>query len=381
LYSLPIAEAGISVGLFEADIGPSDDPRGSTFHPPTLDMLDRIGVARDLIAEGLVCPDWQTRLHPMGTRAVFDLGCLSGETSHPYRLQCEQWKLSRILRARLAGKAGLVFGARVIGVSQDDETVTVQVDQGGDRRQARCRYLVGCDGMRSTVRSAVGLPFEGTTYPETTLLTATTLPFQEHLEGLSNVSYCWQEDAENFTLLRVPDRWRVSIYPRQDVPLEAQLTPEALEARLRLIVPGARALDLLENRPYRVHMRIVPTYCAGRVALAGDAAHVNSPTGGMGLNGGLHDAFELAEALTAILRNGQDDRRLDLYDRRRRPIARDEILAQADRNRRRMRERDPTRRLELLSELQTIAADPVRRKAHLMRTSMIDGLRRASAVS
>src|SRR5215211_4865006 len=108
--ALLLAEAGIRVVLFEANTGPSDDPRGSTFHPPTLDMLDRIDVARDLIAEGLICPNWQTRLHPVGARAVFDLGCLSGETNHPYRLQCEQWKLSRILRARLVEKAELMFG-------------------------------------------------------------------------------------------------------------------------------------------------------------------------------------------------------------------------------------------------------------------------------
>jgi 2-polyprenyl-6-methoxyphenol hydroxylase-like FAD-dependent oxidoreductase len=379
--ALLLADAGVNVILLEADAGPSDDPRGSTFHPPTLDMLDRIDVAYDLIADGLVCPDWQTRLHPTGTRAVFDLECLKGETNHPFRLQCEQWKLSRILRKRLADKAQIVFGAKVIDVAQDDGAVTVTVEQSGARHQRRCEYLVGCDGMRSAVRAAVELPFEGTTYPETTLLTATTFPFERYLEGLSNVSYCWQEDAENFTLLRVPDRWRVSIYPRSDVPLEDQTTPKALEERLRLIVPEAQAFDLLENRPYRVHMRIVPTYRAGRVALAGDAAHVNSPTGGMGLNGGLHDAFELAEALIAILCNGEDDKRLDLYDRRRMPIARDEMLAQADRNRRRMRERDPVRRRELLAELQAIADDPVRRKAHLMRTSMIDGLRRAKEIA
>ena len=128
-------------------------------------------------------------------------------------------------------------------------------------------------------------------------------------------------------------------------------------------------------------MRMVPTYVQGRVALAGDAAHVNSPAGGMGLNGGLHDAFELAAALSAILRQGASLDALARYDRRRRPIARGRsFLAQSDRNRARMRERDPDRRRALLSDLQAIAADPARCKAHLMRSSMIDGLRRAAAV-
>ena len=106
---------------------------------------------------------------------------------------------------------------------------------------------------------------------------------------------------------------------------------------------------------------------------------MNSPSGGMGLNGGLHDAFELAAALARTLAG--EAGALELYDRRRRPVARDEIMAQADRNRARMRERDPARRREMLVELQALAADPVRCKAHLMRTSMIDGLRKAAAIA
>ena len=127
--ALLLAEAGIAVVLLEANVGPSDDPRGSTFHPPTLDMLQRVDVTRDLLAEGLICPTWQTRLHPTGARAVFDLECLKEETDHPFRLQCEQWRLSRILRARLAKKAQIVFGAAVIDVTQNDEGVLVTIEQ------------------------------------------------------------------------------------------------------------------------------------------------------------------------------------------------------------------------------------------------------------
>src|SRR5690606_10739833 len=129
-----------------------------------------------------------------------------------------------------------------------------------------------------------------------------------------------------------------------------------------------------ESRPYRVHMRIVPQYRVGRVFVAGDAAHVNSPSGGMGLNGGIHDAFELAAALVDVLNGGASEDRLDLYDRRRRPIARDEILAQADKNRSRMRERDPERRKELLAQLQAITADRDKMYDYLFKSSMFAGL-------
>jgi 3-(3-hydroxy-phenyl)propionate hydroxylase len=128
-------------------------------------------------------------------------------------------------------------------------------------------------------------------------------------------------------------------------------------------------------------MRIVPNYRAGRIVLAGDAAHVNSPSGGMGLNGGIHDAFELSKFLIDIIKNSADDRQLDLYDRRRRPIAQNEILIQADRNRARMRERDPARRRELLTELQAITGDRARMKTYLFKSSMLEGLRLAAEIS
>jgi 2-polyprenyl-6-methoxyphenol hydroxylase-like FAD-dependent oxidoreductase len=99
------------------------------------------------------------------------------------------------------------------------------------------------------------------------------------------------------------------------------------------------------------------------------------------LNGGIHDAFELSRTLIAVLRDNAGDDYLDLYDRRRRPVARDDVIAQADRNRARMRERDPVRRRALLDELQSIAADREKLRTFLTRSSMIDGLRRAAAIT
>jgi 3-(3-hydroxy-phenyl)propionate hydroxylase len=377
--ALLLARAGIETVVIEAEAAPSEDLRASTFHPPTLDMLDAIGLGAPLVAQGLVCPHWQIRLHPTGERAVFDLSVLQGETAHPYRLQCEQWKLARLLRDTLAAEpaARSLTGVAVTGLAQDEAGVTLKL---GETGSLRARFAVGADGARSFVRKALGLPFEGQTYPETTILATTTFAFGAHLEGLSNVTYCWK-DGGNFSLLKVPGRWRVSIYPREDLTLEAQLAPEAVEAALQEIVPSPEPYAVRELRPYRVHQRIVPCYRVGRVALAGDAAHLNSPSGGMGLNGGVHDAFALAEALTAILRRGAPLAELDRYDRSRRPVAAEQILAQADRNRARMRERDPARRREILAGLQAITRDPVRLKDHLMRSSMIEGLRLAAAAA
>jgi 3-(3-hydroxy-phenyl)propionate hydroxylase len=172
----------------------------------------------------------------------------------------------------------------------------------------------------------------------------------------------------------------VSLYADADQSIEDALRPEAIEAKLQRIVPTGRPYEVCEVRPYRIHQRIVPTYRAGRVLLAGDAAHLNSLSGGMGMNGGLHDAFDLCRKLARVW-HGESDGLLDLYVRQRRPIAQEQILQQAHQNRTRMQERDPAKRRETLANLQAIAADPVRAREYLLKSSMISGLRQAEAVA
>jgi 2-polyprenyl-6-methoxyphenol hydroxylase-like FAD-dependent oxidoreductase len=380
--ALLLAREGVATALLEKTPDIETDLRASTFHPPTLDLLDGIGLAGGLIAQGLISPQWQVRLHPEGDRAVFDLGVIANATRHPYRVQCEQWKLSRLALAALRAEphAEIFFATEVMGVAQDNEGVSIDLGGASAPPKLRARFVIGADGARSVVRQALGFGFEGETYPETTLLATTTFPFEDHLEGLTNIAYCWKAGG-NFSLLRVPGRWRVSIYPREDMPIEAQITDEAIAASMQEIVAHPAGYDVMEKRPYRVHKRIAPHYHRGRVALAGDAAHLNSPSGGMGLNGGLHDAFELVAALRDVRAGAPLAGCLDRYERRRRPVALEQIIAQADANRARMREKDPARRREILANLQAIAADRRRQEDHLLRTSMIAGLRQAAAVS
>jgi 2-polyprenyl-6-methoxyphenol hydroxylase-like FAD-dependent oxidoreductase len=382
ITALLLARQGTAVALVEKSPDVETELRASTFHPPTLDLLDRLGLGEILIAQGLICPKWEVRLHPEGDRAVFDLGVIAEATRHPYRLQCEQWKLSRAALTALRSEptATILFGTEVADVSQDEDGVTLSLIGTGARPTLRARFAVGADGARSVVRQALGLPFEGQTYPETTLLATTTFPFEHHLGSLSNIAYCWKTDG-NFSLLHVPRRWRVSIYPREDRPIEVQITPAAIEATLQEIVVNPAGYDVLETRAYRVHSRIVPHYHRGRVALAGDAAHLNSPAGGMGLNGGIHDAFDLAAALHDIRTGAPHPQRFEFYERRRRPVVLEQIMAQSDANRARMREKDPIKRREILAGLQAIIADRDRLVAHLLRTSMIAGLRQAEAVT
>jgi 3-(3-hydroxy-phenyl)propionate hydroxylase len=375
-----LAAAGIPVLVLEATERRARDLRASTWHPPTLDLIESLGLAAPLIARGLISPTWQVRMHPSGERAVFDLGSLASETRHPYRLQCEQQVYCELLESRLAGTGCEVRrGVRVVQVSQTVGNVAVTVDDAGREATLHTAWLIGADGAKSTVRAAAGLDFTGTTYPETTILATVSFPFEEHLEGLSNVNYCWAPDG-TFSLLRLPSLWRVSLYADAEESIEDALRPAAIEAKLQRIVPRKTPYAVSEVRPYRIHQRIVPTYRAGRVLLAGDAAHLNSPSGGMGMNGGIHDAFNLCDKLAQVI-GGAPDRLLDLYTRQRRPVAEEQILGQAHRNRTRMQERDPARRREALADLQAIAATPARAHAYLLQSSMITGLRQAAAIT
>ena len=201
--ALALADAGVKVHVFEAAAGIVEDLRASTFHPPTLDMLDAYGITPTLVAQGLVCPHWQVRMHPSGEHARFDLSVLADVTAHPYRLQCEQYKLSRALLTRLADfpHVQVSFNASIEAVTQDADAVTVQVNTADGASMVRGSWLIGADGARSVVRKSLGIAFDGDTYPETTILATTDFPFEAHMPGLSNVTYCWQVGAGNFSLL------------------------------------------------------------------------------------------------------------------------------------------------------------------------------------
>ena len=380
--ALRLARLGIRSVVLEQQPALADDLRASTFHPPTLEMLDTLDLAAPLIDRGLVTPSWQIRMHETHERVEFHLDVLSDDTPYPFRLQCEQSKLCRLaLDAATAEELIEVrFGAAVSDLRQQDDRVVLQVETDDGREEVAAPYAIAADGSKSTIRGLLDLQFEGLTYPETTILATTRFPFERHLPGLSNVNYVWM-DGGTFSLLRLPDLWRCSLYADTGETIDQATEPARVEAKLQRIVGRDAPYDVMEVRPYRIHQRIVSDYRVGRVLLAGDAAHINSPSGGMGMNGGVHDAFNLTEKLARVIKDGADPGLLDLYTRQRLPIARDQILAQAHKNRTRMQERDADKRRAELDRLQTIAADPDERRAFLLRTSMIEGLRRAAAMT
>jgi 3-(3-hydroxy-phenyl)propionate hydroxylase len=169
------------------------------------------------------------------------------------------------------------------------------------------------------------------------------------------------------------------------LPVDANLSDEELkdpafmQPRLKAICPNPNDYDIVHCTAYKVNERVAQKYVSGRIFLAGDAAHVNNPLGGMGMNGGIQDAINLTEKLAQIWK-GAPIELMGRYERQRRKAALDAVQAQTLRNRRIMNETDPAARAAYHAELRATVADPVAHKAYLMRSSMIDSLRELETI-
>jgi 3-(3-hydroxy-phenyl)propionate hydroxylase len=374
-----LAGEGIPVTIVEQERDLPDDLRASTFHPPTLDMLGRFpGVVDSLIAQGLICRSWQFRDRQNGVIATFEMARLAEGTAHPYRLQCEQWRLTRMLRDILAENPDVTFlyDARAAEVAQDADGVTLTIERpDGSTEALRGAYLVGADGARSAVRRSLGIAFEGMTIPETYLTLSTTFRFEAVMQDLSPIAYI-SDPEEWYVLLQAAGLWRVLLptEPKEAAEEARMLAPERIQQRMQGVWPNPAGYEIRHRTAYRVHERVAETYTAGRVFLAGDAAHINNPLGGMGMNGGVHDAFNLASKLAEVWR-GADLSLMGRYSRQRRKVALDVVQAQALRNRQLLNQRDPEARKAYHDELRAIVADPAKHRAYLLRSAMIQSLR------
>ncbi|CAN1509270.1 UbiH 2-polyprenyl-6-methoxyphenol hydroxylase and related FAD-dependent oxidoreductases [Burkholderiaceae bacterium] len=380
--ALLLANQGVKVTVLEAAPALNRDLRASTFHPPTLDMLAPLGLTDDLVAQGLVARYTQQRDRQEGVIAEFDMQLIAPDTDHPFRLQCEQWKLTQMIQAQLNAMphVQILFDAKVTQVTQTADQVQVAFTQVEEAHSLQADYLIGADGAWSAVRRSLNIEFEGFTYPERFLVVSTAFEYADHLPRLSYVNYC-SDPQEWCVLLRVPTLWRVLFPTKAEETDEAVLTDESVQARLQNLLPQAQPYVTQHRTLYKVHQRVAQRFRHGRVVLAGDAAHINNPLGGMGMNGGIHDAMNLSEKLLAVLQKGESDALLDQYERQRRTIAIDYINASTARNKRDIEERDPVKRKENQQALRELSLDPVRARAYIRQSSMIDALERAKAIA
>ena len=390
--ALALVRKGIPVTLIEAEAEPPEDQRAATIHPPTVEMLAELGLRNEAFAEdasgGLLSPIFHFRDRVTGELvAVFDISLLEGEVPYPFVVQWEQYRLVRAAKPHLeaSGIAEIRFSTKVTGLTQGADYVEVTL-AGAERDSERLlgRYVIGADGGRSTVRRLSEIDFEGFTWPERFIKIGTSFDFGATGRGFCTRNY-FSDPNEWLNLFKVkgngpPGIWRGIMPVPADESDEQALSMESIQRRLHGIHAKSGDYEIPYHALYSVHQRVAATFNNGRVLLAGDAAHVNNPIGGMGMNGGIHDAMNLAEKLADVWFGRAKPDVFDRYTRQRRKAQVDYVQAQTIQNKRSLEEKDPVIRRKHLDELRRISEDVTLHKQFLYRSALIDSLNSANAV-
>jgi 3-(3-hydroxy-phenyl)propionate hydroxylase len=379
--ALALAQQGLEVQLFEAEARVDDSPRAATTHAATLEMLERLGLVEEVTRRGLIEPKF--RIWDRASREIvaeFNFGILKDDTRYPYVVQCEQHKLVQIALERLRAfpNATVEFSARISAFEHHDEGVHVSIETAGGSRRLLGSYLIGADGGRSTVRKMLGIEFEGYTHPERFLVLTTTYGFGAEFAGCSRNYF--SDPDEWAALFKVTGddglgRWRV-VFPTKPNESEDDAFDEAaVQARLQRFFPKPGPYPVVHRNIYNAHQRVAASFRKGRVFLAGDAAHVNNPLGGLGLNFGIHDGLELCSLLGRVMRKEAPAVILDDYDKFRRPLNVEYVQQQTIANKKRLEEKDPAIRASNNAALRAMTADPAAHRLYLLKASLIDSVR------
>lgn len=384
--ALALNRQGIPVTVFDREQGPVMDQRAASIHPSTLALLESIGAADKIVERGLVSHTYQYRDRVTGKLvAQFDLRDLKDEFKYPFVLQYEQYKITRDITAQYADESDfdVRFDHKVIDVTQNGDSVTVTVEGPNGFQKHNCAYLVGADGGRSRVRTLLDIPFEGFTYEENFVKIATKFDF-----GTAHSDYAYRnyfsdpDEWCNLFKVRGDDDqglWRAIFPTRKNEAPDDAVSPAGLQARLQKFFPKSGDYEIAYANVYGVNQRVAKTFHHGRVLLAGDSAHVNNPIGGMGMNGGIHDGFNLAEKLGAVIR-GEDATLLEKYSRQRRYAAITYVQAQTIANKKMLEEKDEDARQKKFAEMANIANSPTLAREYMLRASLAESLRTANAV-
>jgi 3-(3-hydroxy-phenyl)propionate hydroxylase len=276
------------------------------------------------------------------------------------------------------------FASPVTAINPLDDRVEISVEISGKPQTIPGSYLVGADGGRSLVRKSLGIDFEGYTFPERFLVLTTLFDFAaEH--GVAYRAY-FSDPDEWTNLFKVAGddgkgRWRAVFPTLPGQTDEDVLNEKATESRIQKFFPKTGRYEIVHRNIYSVHQRVAANFRHSRVFLAGDSAHVNNPIGGLGLNCGIHDATYLAKLLSSVLREERPHSDLDAYDAVRRPMNIEYVQQQTIANKKRLEEKDPAVREANFECLRRMAADPPAHRTFLMRTSLLESVRKQKAAA
>lgn len=359
--AVALHQAGVSVRVLERRRALTAASRASTFHPSSLVVLDRLGVAAPLIAHGRRVDALAWLTAGRGADAVMPMAHLARRTRFPFRLHAEQSLLTPLLREALPDGA-VRFDAPARAVEQDDAGVTVITEDG---TRHRAGLVIAADGARSTLREGLGIAVETAPYGHRVLRLMTTLPLDEHVPGLAGAGIAYvHEGPDSISLLAMPGLWRIIIRVPVAVSDDEALSEGFRTPILRRFLPCLpEDLPLASADVYGVARGIAARMRQGRILVIGDAAHVTNTRGGMNMNAGLHDAATLAATLAAVLR-GADAALLDAWEAARLRVTAEVLLARTD--------RAVASASAWRDEAVAAAADPARAEAWLVSAAMLD---------
>ncbi|MGC4744982.1 FAD-dependent oxidoreductase [Micromonospora sp. DT201] len=312
--ALTLARRGIDVTVLDQQAEPATTSRAAVVHAYTLEVLDRIGAAAPLVAQGVRSPRFTVRDRD---RLLLSVPFHELPSRFPYALLVSQAVTETVLTERLTDLGVRVRRpCRLTGLEVTADGVLAQID---GEAPLRARYVVGADGLHSTVRQAAGIGFNGLSDAESFVLADvrvdSALPTEEVALFLARSGpLVWAPLPDGVVRLVAA----VETAPAEpDVEYLQRLLDERGPARR-----PDRVTEVLWGSRFRVHHRIADTFRAGPVLLAGDAGHVHSPAGGQGMNLGICDAVALGTAVADVLDGGPESL-LDDYTARQRPMAED----------------------------------------------------------
>ncbi|MEU9523491.1 FAD-dependent monooxygenase [Streptomyces sp. NPDC048224] len=310
--ALTLATEGVDFVLLDRLAEGANTSRAAVVHARTLEVLDELGAASPLVEEGLKVEEFAVR---DGARKLLTVPFGALPTAYPYTLMLEQYKTEALLLARLRQLGRDVHQPyEVESLAQDADGVTLTLAGG---QTLRADYAVGADGMHSSVREAAGIGFSGSAYEESFVLADVEMDWAP---GPKEVSLTFGTAGLTVVAPLPGGHYRV-VATCAEAPAEPEL--RFLQRLLDERLPDqARAHRVTWSSRFRIHHRVADSYRAGRLLLAGDAAHVHSPAGGQGMNTGIQDGVALGRAIAAA--------RVEEYEGRRRPIAA-EVVAFTDR--------------------------------------------------
>lgn len=317
--ALGLAQAGVDVCLLEAGEAIVESPRACVYHWSMLDGLERLGIREEAEQIGYTKDDYRWLHKATGEAFEYDISVVGRVTPFNYNIQLGQHMLAEIARRRLEalGNATIRWRARFAGLAQDADGVTLTVETPAGDEELRARYVVGADGAGSEVRKALGLAFDGFTWPERFVATNLYHDFESGGYWQSNMVIDERWGAVIVKITR-EGLWRCTYMEDASLPVESYA--ERIAAAYQHLLPGVGGYELAMASPYLMHQRCAPTFRKGGVVLAGDAAHVTNPTGGFGLTTGLFDAYALWPTLAAVVLDGADPALLDTWAAERRRV-------------------------------------------------------------